>query len=76
MQGHEKILLLTLIKGPTVAVLALTLAAGAPGCVADTKRHADYFKPAKLETTYYHDPLESSDNDVKHEGTYLDIGFW
>jgi hypothetical protein len=39
--------------------------AGAPGCVADTKRHADYFKPAKLETTYYHDPLESSDNDIE-----------
>jgi hypothetical protein len=61
----KKSLLFTLIERPTVAALALTLAAGAPGCVADTKRHADYFKPAKLETTYYHDPLESSDNDLE-----------
>jgi hypothetical protein len=61
----KKSLLFTLIKRPTVTALALTLAAGASGCVADTKRHADYFEPAKLETTYYHDPLESSDNDIE-----------
>jgi hypothetical protein len=54
----------TLGKRAALPVIALGLAASATGCVAD-KAQADRRNPAKAETTYYHDQLGNSDNDIQ-----------
>ena len=64
----RKSLLSALVNRPALAAIALASAASATGCVTDTKPQADRFKPARTETTYHHDPLKNSDNDIETYG--------
>jgi hypothetical protein len=43
----------TLVKKAALPAIALTLAASATSCLADTKAHANRRKPTKAETAYY-----------------------